>query len=43
MGSVKMLAATLAALALAGCAQQMLPKSVDMEVHDCHLTIMRSN
>jgi outer membrane murein-binding lipoprotein Lpp len=38
-----LLAAFLATLLFAGCAQQILPKSVDMEVHDCHVTMTRSN
>jgi hypothetical protein len=43
MGAVKVLAASLAVLMFAGCANQIFPKSVDMEVHDCRLTVIRSN
>jgi len=43
MRTVKMLAAFLAVLTFAGCAQQLLPKNLDMQVHDCHVTITRGN
>jgi uncharacterized lipoprotein YajG len=37
------LVAALAVFLFAGCANQLLPKDLDMQVHDCHVTITRSN